>query len=97
MAAESAEVVIYEAPLLFENQVHLWLRPVILVACDLATQKQRLRERDGLNEEEIQQHLKAQMTVEEKRQLADFIIENTGDLETLKRQVKEVWGKITAI
>ena len=97
LAAEGAEVVIYEAPLLFENQVHLWLRPVILVACDLATQKQRLRERDGLNEEEIQQHLKAQMTVEEKRQLADFIIENTGDLETLKRQVKEVWGKITAI
>lgn len=97
LAAEGAEVVIYEAPLLFENQVHLWLRPVILVACDLATQKQRLRERDGLNEEEIQQHLKAQMTVEEKRQLADFIIENTGDLETLKRQVKEVWGKIKAI
>ncbi len=97
LTIEGAEVVIYDAPLLFENQVHLWLRPVILVACDLATQKQRLRERDGLNEEEIQQHLKAQMTVEEKRQLADFIIENTGDLETLKRQAKEVWGKIKAI
>ncbi len=97
LAAEGAEVIIYEAPLLFENQVHLWLRPVILVACDLATQKQRLRERDGLSEEEIQQHLKAQMTVVEKRQLADFIIENTGDLETLKKQVKEVWGKIKAI
>lgn len=94
LAAEGARIVIYEAPLLFENQVHLWLRPVILVACDLPTQKKRLRERDGLNEEEIQQHLKAQMSLEEKRKLANFIIENSGDLEELRRQVQEVWEKI---
>jgi len=94
LAAEGARIVIYEAPLLFENQVHLWLRPVILVACDLATQKHRLRERDRLDEEEIQQHLKAQMSLEEKRKLADFIIENSGDLEELRRQVQEVWEKI---
>ncbi|MBI4488969.1 MAG: dephospho-CoA kinase [Deltaproteobacteria bacterium] len=94
LAAEGAGIIVYEAPLLFENQVHLWLRPVILVACDLATQKHRLRERDGLNEEEIQQHLKAQMSLEEKRKLADFIIENNGDLEELRRKVQEVWEKI---
>lgn len=93
-AAKGAEIIVYEAPLLFENQVHLWLRPVILVACDLATQKQRLEERDGLGEEEIQRHLEAQMTLEEKKKLADFVIENSGDLEELKRQVKEVWEKI---
>jgi dephospho-CoA kinase len=94
LAAEGAGIIVYEAPLLFENQVHLWLRPVILVACDLAIQKHRLQERDGLNEEEIQQHLKAQMSLEEKRKLADFIIENNGDLEELRRQVEEVWEKI---
>jgi dephospho-CoA kinase len=94
LAAEGAGIIVYEAPLLFENQVHLWLRPVILVACDLATQKHRLQERDGLNEEEIQQHLKAQMSLEEKRKLADFIIENNGDLEELRRQVQKVWIKI---
>ncbi len=94
LAAEGAGIIVYEAPLLFENQVHLWLRPVILVACDLATQKHRLQERDGLNEEEIQQHLKAQMSLEEKRKLADFIIENNGDLEELRRQVEAIWEKI---
>ena len=31
LASEGTELIIYEAPLLFENQVHLWLRPVILV------------------------------------------------------------------
>lgn len=95
LSAGGAEVIVYMAPLLFENQVHLWLRPVILVACDSATQKRRLRDRDGLTEEGIRRHLKAQMGLAEKRKLADFVIENDGDLEELERQVKEVWEKIT--
>lgn len=94
LATEGAQVLVYEAALLFENRGHLWLRPVILVACDLATQKKRLRERDGLNDEEIEQHLKAQMPIDEKRRLADYVIENTGARESLKKRVREVWEQI---
>jgi len=94
LAAEEADLIVYEAPLLFENKVHHWLRPVILVACDPATQKRRLRKRDALSEEEVEQHLKAQMPLEEKRELADFVIENDGNLEELRGQVEEVWEKI---
>lgn len=97
LAAEGHEIIIYEAPLLFENQVHHWLRPVILVTCDEITQRRRLRERDGLSEKEIEQHLSAQMSLEDKRQLADFIIENSGDLEGLEQQVLALWGRIKAI
>lgn len=96
LAAEGAEIVIYEAPLLFENQVHLWLRPVVLVTCSAAIQKKRLQDRDRLSEEEIRQHLEAQMSLDEKRKLADFVIENNGDLEELQQQVREVWEKILA-
>jgi dephospho-CoA kinase len=92
--AAGSRIVIYDAPLLFENQIHSWLRPVILVACDPAIQKQRLKERDRLTEREIQQHLSAQMPLEEKRKLADFIIENNGSLEDLRSQVRKVWEKI---
>ena len=92
--AAGHQVVIYEAPLLFENQIHLWLRPVILVTCDGANQKQRLRQRDQLTEEEIQQHLDAQMSLEEKQRLADIIIENNGTLEELAAQVETVWKRI---
>jgi dephospho-CoA kinase len=97
LAAEGAAVIIYEAPLLFENRVHLWLRPVILVASDSETQKRRLRERDRLSESEIRNHLGAQMPLEEKAKLADFVIENSGELKDLERQVREVWEKIRAI
>jgi dephospho-CoA kinase len=94
LAAKGSAIVVYEAPLLFENEAHLWLRPVILVACEDALQRRRLKARDHLSEAEITQHLKAQMPLSEKRPLADFVIENDGDLDDLKKQVKDVWEKI---
>jgi len=94
LAAKGAAIVVYEAPLLFENEAHLWLRPVILVACNDDLQRRRLKARDHLSPEEIDRHLKAQMPLSEKRPLADFVIENDGDLDELKKQVKEVWEKI---
>ena len=89
-AATGAPLVVYEAPLLFETGIHLWLRPVILVACDAAVQKRRLRQRDSLNEAEIEQHLRAQMNLDEKRKLADYVIENNGTLEDLESTVKRL-------
>ena len=96
LAAAGSSVIVYEVPLLFEAQIHLWLRPVILVACDLETQKKRLLERDHLTEFEAQQHLDAQMSLEEKRKLADYVIENDGTLEELEQGVRAVLQKIQA-
>jgi dephospho-CoA kinase len=87
-AATGAPLVVYEAPLLFETGVHLWLRPVILVACDSAAQRRRLQQRDNLTPAEIEQHLGAQMSLEEKRKLADCVIDNNGTLEDLESKVK---------
>jgi dephospho-CoA kinase len=96
LAAAGSPVIVYEVPLLFEAQIHLWLRPVILVACDSATQKKRLAERDHLTELEAQRHLDAQMSLEEKRKLADYVLENDGNLDELERQVRAVWQRIQA-
>ena len=96
LAAAGSSVIVYEVPLLFEAQIHLWLRPVILVACDVTTQKKRLLERDHLTEPEAQQHLDAQMSLEDKRKLADYVIDNNGSLEELERQVRAVLQKIQA-
>lgn len=89
-------VVVYEVPLLFEGKLHEWLRPVILVACDVETQRRRLEKRDHLKPEEALKHIEAQMSLEEKRRLADYVIENNGSLEELERQVREVLEKIKA-
>lgn len=96
LAAAGHIVIVYEVPLLFEVQLHQWLRPVILVACNTATQKQRLRQRDRLTDPEAQRHINAQMSLDEKRKLADYIIENNGSLEELEQQVRSVLNKIKA-
>jgi dephospho-CoA kinase len=96
LAAAGSSVIVYEVPLLFEAQIHLWLRPVILVACDIETQKKRLLERDHLTELEAQQHLDAQMSLAEKRKLADYVIVNDGTLEELEQDVRAVLQKIQA-
>ena len=93
-AAAGYAVIVYEVPLLFEGNLQEWLRPVILVACDVDTQRNRLQSRDNLSATQAQKHIDAQMSLEAKRRLADYVIENNGSLEDLKRQVQAVLEKI---
>lgn len=93
-SAAGYAVVVYEVPLLFEGNLQESLRPVILVACDADTQRQRLEQRDSLGAADAQKHIDAQMSLEEKRRLADYVIENNGSLEDLERQVQAILEKI---
>lgn len=94
LATAGQSVVVYEVPLLFEGQLHQWLRPVILIACHVTTQIKRLIQRDHLTEAEAQQHINAQMSLDEKRKLADYVIENNGSLAELEEQIRSVLDKI---
>ena len=95
-AAAGVSLVVYEAPLFFETNIHSWLRPVILVACDTMTQRRRLQQRDNLAQSEIEEHLGAQMSLEEKRKLADYVIENNGSLADLEKKVEALVKTILA-
>jgi dephospho-CoA kinase len=89
-------VVIYEVPLLFEGKLQEWLRPVILVACNVETQTARLQQRDHLTRADAEKHIAAQMSLAEKRRLADYVIENNGSLADLERQTREILEKLKA-
>jgi dephospho-CoA kinase len=95
-AAAGFDVVVYEVPLLFEGNLQDSLRPVVLIAADPATQKQRLKERDHLGGPEAEKHIAAQMSLEQKRRLADYVIENDGSLDDLERQVRDILARINA-
>ena len=95
-AVAGYSIIVYEVPLLFEGKLHEWLRPVILVACDPETQRKRLQERDHLTPTEAQKHIDAQMSLAEKRRLADYVIDNNGSLEEVETQVKAILEKISA-
>jgi dephospho-CoA kinase len=89
-AAAGYPVAIYEVPLLFEGNLQEWLRPVILVACDVETQTARLQKRDHLTAADAEKHIAAQMSLKDKRRLADYVIENNGSLEDLERQTRQI-------
>ena len=89
-------IVVYEVPLLFEGGLQEWLRPVILVASDVNIQRQRLQQRDSLDAEAAQKHIDAQMSLVEKRRLADYVIENNGTLADLEAQVRAIIAEIQA-
>ncbi|MGE5216778.1 MAG: dephospho-CoA kinase [Chloroflexota bacterium] len=95
-AAAGYEIIVYEVPLLFEGNLQDSLRPVVLVACDVETQRRRLQERDRIDAAAAQKHIEAQMSLAEKRRLADYVIENNGNLEDLERQARAILEKIKA-
>lgn len=86
---------VYEVPLLFEGGLHQGMAATLLVAVPEEVQIQRLKERDGYDEEAARARIRAQMPLEQKRALATCVIDNSGSLEDTARQLSEAWERIT--
>ena len=77
-------------PLLFESGTHRFTRPRVLVACDEQIQLKRLMARNGLTAQQASARISSQMPLEAKRNLADVVIDNSGDLDATQNQVNEM-------
>ena len=95
-AERGAEIVIQDVPLLFENRLQGLFNATVLVYAKPSTQLERLETR-GVPRERGQAMLTAQMPIDEKRSLADFVIDNDGALEDTRRQVEEVWTRFRSL
>lgn len=83
-------LVIIDAPTLIENNIHDEMDYVILVWVDKSTQIQRVKNRDKLVHSEIMSRINSQISLEEKKLYADFIIDNSGNLESTRQQVNDI-------
>jgi dephospho-CoA kinase len=83
-------IVIIDFPLLFELDLNKRFDKVILVYVPRAVQLRRLIKRDGIVKEEVEKRLDAQLPIEEKRSLSDYIIDNEGSLNDTRDQVRKV-------
>lgn len=95
-APAASALVAYEVPLLFENNLDRWLRPTVLVACDEVSQVARAMGRNGWTREHTMERIAAQMPLADKRQRADIVIENIGDLEALAQRTDLVVSELAA-
>jgi dephospho-CoA kinase len=95
--ARGAEIVIHDVPLLFENDLQGLYWKTILVYADPATQLSRLTQQRGLSLARATSMVASQMSIDEKRPLADYEIDNDGSLEDTRRQVDDVWTRVRSL
>lgn len=81
------KAVVLDAPLLFECGMQQYMDENWLVQADPETRIARVTARDGISREAICDRMQRQMSEEKKASLADVIIENSGSLEELYRQI----------
>lgn len=94
LAEGGAEVVVYDAPLLIENRLHDWMNGVILVYVPREVQVRRLMARNGLDRAQAEERLAAQLPLDDKRQHATWIVDNSEELARTRAQVEDVWRSI---
>lgn len=96
-ANSNKKVVVLDVPLLIECGWHLKVDQVWLVAVDPETQIVRAMARSGMTRQEVVARIKAQMRLEEKLTYADFVIDNSGELDKtlklVKTKVKNLLGE----
>jgi dephospho-CoA kinase len=90
-------IVVIDAPLIVELGDHREMDKLIVVASTQTQQIERLKERDRIGPEEALRILSSQMPVEEKVNLADFVIRNEGSLEETKKRAKEVFKELRKV
>lgn len=82
-------------PLLFESQLQHDVDATVVVYCPEALQRERLMQRNGFNQAEAQQRINAQLSIEAKVKLADYVIDNSRDLDWARQEVQRVLGELT--
>ncbi len=83
-------VAVAEVPLMIETGSYKNYDIVIVVYAPHDLQLKRLIKK-GMSAEEAEKRIKAQMSIEEKVKYADIIIENTGSLKELEKEVKKLY------
>jgi dephospho-CoA kinase len=82
-------------PLLIEKNQLAICDAVIVVLAPEEIRLQRLLDR-GLTKDDARARMAVQATDEQRIAAATYVIENTGDLDSLRERVSEVWNQINA-
>ncbi|MDQ1738838.1 MAG: dephospho-CoA kinase [Pseudonocardiales bacterium] len=89
--AAGAVAVVHDIPLLVENKLAAGYDRVIVVEAPLELRLRRLAGR-GLDEETARARIAAQASDEERRAVADIVLDNSGSVAELTTQVDAAWA-----
>jgi dephospho-CoA kinase len=87
---EGHRAAVVEATLIHESGRKGLFEAVISVTCERETALSRLAARDGMSRGQAEARLHAQMDADRKAGASDYVIDNSGDIESTRRQVKRL-------
>ncbi len=100
--AAARDLVILDIPLLFEGRAagtgtaaQMGYDSTLLVWVPVETQLERTVARDGCSRAEAQARIDAQLPIDEKKALADRVIDNSGTREQTRAQVERIHAELT--
>jgi dephospho-CoA kinase len=86
------KLVVVDVPLLYESGLQAMFSEGMVVYVPREVQLDRLMKRDELTVEQAEKRLQAQMSIELKKEQADYVIDNQGTLEETQQLVREFWA-----
>ena len=93
--APPGAVVVHDIPLLAESGRADTFDAVLVVDAPAEVQVRRMVDERGWSPEDAQARMEAQASREDRRAIATYVIENDGSLDELRRQVENVYARLT--
>ena len=82
-------LVFLDIPLLYEAHMEDLCDEIWVVYVSRSVQLERLMKRNQMDEATANMRIDSQMSIEEKKEKADVVLDNTGTIETLEQQIKQ--------
>ena len=90
-------ILINDVPLIAEAGVAERYEVVVVVDAPVETQLDRLVRLRGMTREAAQARIDVQATREQRLAIADYVIVNDGELDSLQAQVEQVWAALQSL
>ncbi|MBL8180150.1 MAG: dephospho-CoA kinase [Blastocatellia bacterium] len=94
---DADSIAIVDAALMIESGGYRRFDKLIVVWCESAIQLKRLMLRDSLDRETAEKRIAAQLSQDEKKRFADFLIDTSAGFDDTKRQVNEVYSDLFSL
>lgn len=92
--AAGAEIVVHDIPLLAEGGGAAFFDEVVDVDVSPRVQLERLVRERSMSREQAQARIAAQASREQRLAIATLVVDNSGSLAELDREVGELWGEL---
>lgn len=94
-AEDPRGIAVVDAALMIESGSYKRFDKLIVVYCRPEVQLERVMTRNNLSRDEAERRIGAQMSQEEKKKFADYLIDTSDGFEAARKRTEEVYGQLT--